>query len=452
MSLQSSNKVGTNRYQLEIMVDADEFEKAVDQAYHKKNKNIAIPGFRKGKAPRKFVEKYYGEKMFYDDAINALYPGALESAIEEAELEFIEDKIDFDLVSADKEGFKFKATITTKPETEIDGYKGIAVQKEIPEVTDEDVDNEIKKVQERNARMITVEDRAAQKDDIAVIDFDGSVDGTPFEGGKADNYSLTLGAGQFIPGFEEQVIGHKTGDEFDVNVKFPDDYQAKDLASKDAVFKIKLHEIKTKEVPNADDDFAMDVSEFDTLDEYKADIKEKLAKEKENVSKDKVDNQIIDKLNELLKAEIPEAMYENRINEDIEDFGYRLQSQGLNIEKYMQYTGQNKDSIRKQFRPQAERQVKLRLALEKIAALENIQPSDEELNEEYGKLAEAYKIDIEKVKNLIKKENLSKDIATEKAFGFVRDNAKITEVAQAAETAEDTDSDPKTDAETDTEN
>ena len=428
MSLKSSNKVDTNRYQLEIALNADEFEKAVEAAYHKEGKKIVIPGFRKGKAPRKFIEKYYGENVFYDRAINDLYPEALEGAVGEAKLEMIEDKVDFDLVSAGKEGLVFKVTITTKPEVSIDGYKGIAFTQKPVKVTDEDVEAEIKKVQDRNSRMVTVTDREAKSGDIAVIDFDGSVDGVPFEGGKAENYSLTLGAGQFIPGFEAQVVGHKTGEEFDIKVKFPEDYQAKELAGKDSVFAIKLHEIKEKELPAVDDDFVKDVSEFNTLDEYKADLKEKLTKAKEAESKDEVDNKLIDKLTELLKAEIPQAMFEARIDEDIREFGYRLQSQGMNIENYMKYTGLDKDSFRKQFHSQAERQVKLRLALESIAAKENIQPSDEDLEKEYAKIAEGYKMEADKVKKLIRREDLEKDVAVEKAFDLVHDSAVIAEM------------------------
>ncbi len=435
MSLKSSNKVDTNRYQLEVAVDAAIFEKAIDQAYHKENKKIAIPGFRKGKAPRAFVEKYYGGQVFYEDAINAVYPDALDAAINEAELEMIEDKIDFDLVSAGKEGVVFKATVTTKPEVEIDEYKGLTATKKPVKVTDEDIDAEIKKVQERNSRMVTVEDRAAQNGDIAVVDFDGSVDGVAFDGGKAENYSLTLGAGQFIPGFEEQVVGHKTGDEFDVNVKFPEDYHSKDLAGKEAVFKIKLHEIKMKELPEVDDDFVKDVSDFDTLDKYREDIKAKLTEAGEKKAKDDVENQLINKLVENLKAEIPQAMYENKINEDIREFGYRLQSQGLNLDTYLQYTGMDKDSIRKQFQPQAERAVKVRLALEKIAQLEDIHPTEEEIEAEFEKLAKGYEIDAEKVKTFIPKEELAKDISVEKAINLVRDSAVVTEKEDPSETA-----------------
>lgn len=365
MALKSSNKVDTNRYQLEVEIDGETFEKAVDQAYHKQNKKIVIPGFRKGKAPRAFVEKYYGQEVFYEDAINALYPDALEEAVNEAKLDMIEDKIDFDLVSAGKDGLVFKATITTKPEVQIEGYKGIEAKKAKVAVTDEAVDTEIAKVQDRNSRMVTVEDRAAQNGDIAVIDFEGFVDDVAFEGGKAENFSLTLGSGQFIPGFEEQIVDHKTGEEFDIKVTFPEDYQAKELAGKEAVFKIKLHEIKMKELPEVDDDFVKDVSDFDTLDEYKADVRKKLEDAAEAQAKDGVENQLIDKLVELVQAEIPEAMYTNRMNDDVRDFAYRLQSQGLNLNTYLQYTGMNMDGLRQSFRPQAERQVKVRLALEK---------------------------------------------------------------------------------------
>lgn len=427
MSLKSTTQVEKNRYQLEVLVDAESFEKAVEAAYHKQNKKITIPGFRKGKAPRRFVEKYYGEKVFYDEAINSVYPDALDGAIKEANLEMIEDKIDFDLVSADKEGLVFKATITTRPEVSIEGYKGIPLTKKVAAATDADVDAEVDRVRERNSRMVTVDDREAQKGDTAVIDFDGSVNGTPFEGGKAENYSLELGSGQFIPGFEDQVIGHKTGDEFDVNVKFPDDYGAKDLAGKNAVFKIKLHEIKKKELPQADDEFAKDVSEFDTLDAYKDDIRKKLVQANEAKANDDIDNKLTDELVSKLKADIPAAMFENKINDDLRDFSYRLQSQGLNIDSYMKYTGQDKEAIRNQFRPQAERQVKMRLALEKIASLESIVPSDEDVEKEYSKLAENYKMDTDKVKGLINREDLMQDIAVEKAFNLVKDSAIIAE-------------------------
>ena len=425
MSLKSSNKVATNRYELEIEIAGDVFETAVNHAYSKEKKKIAVPGFRKGKAPRAFIEKYYGDQVFYEDAINELYPSALEEAVKEAGLEFVEDKVDFDLVHAGKDGLCFKVTITTKPEVTIDGYKGLEVTKKSVNVTDEDVEAELKKVQNRNARLVSVEDRAAEKDDIVVIDFEGSVDGVPFEGGKAENYSLTLGAGQFIPGFEDQIIGHKIDDAFDVNVTFPEDYHAEELKGKPAVFAVKLHEIKTKELPEIDDDFVKDVSEFDTLADYKEDIKKHLTEDRQRAADDDVDNQLIDKVIELMQAEIPEAMYRNKANEDLREFGYRLQSQGLDMNTYMKYTGMDGEGMIKSFLPQAERQVKIRLALEQIAKQEELKATDEEVAEEYKKLAENYKIDEEKVRMFIAPEDLQKDLAVEKAVKLVRDSANV---------------------------
>ena len=423
MSLKSQNKIDTNRVELEVVVDAETFEKGLAAAFKKQSKKISIPGFRKGKAPRAFVEKYFGKEVFYEDAVNALYPDALDEAVKEAGLEVIQDKIDFDVKEVGPQGFTFTAVLTTKPEVTIENYKGIEAVKKSAEVTDEDIDAEIKKVQERNSRMVTVEDRAAQNDDIAVIDFEGFLDGEPFEGGKGENYSLTLGSGQFIPGFEEQIVGHNTGDEFEVNVTFPEDYQAEELKGKATTFKCKLHEIKMKELPEVDDEFVKDVSEFDTLADYKEDLKKKLAESKEKEAADDLENQLIDKLVELVQGEIPEAMYENKIADSIREFGYRLQSQGLNLDTYMKYTGMNVDQMKEGFRPQAERQVKLRLALEKIAALEELKAGEEDLNQEYQKIAEQYKMEADKIKELIPAAELEKDICVEKAINLVRDNA-----------------------------
>ena len=430
MKVTNVEKKEKSTVELTIQIDADQFEAAVQKAYLKSRGSINVPGFRKGKAPRSYVEKVYGSQVFYEDAINSLYPAALEEAVKEAGVEFVEDKVDFDLVSAGKDGLCFKVTITTKPEVSIENYKGVAIEKKPVKVTDEDVDAEIKKVQDRNSRMVTVEDREAQNGDITVIDYEGFVDGTAFEGGKAENATLNLGSNTFIPGFEDQIVGHKTGEEFDINVKFPEDYHATELAGKDAVFKIKLHEIKIKELPEVDDDFVKDVSDFDTVDAYKADIRTKLTEAAENRSKNEVENALIDKLVELVQAEIPEAMFENRINEDIRDFAYRLQSQGLNLDTYMKYTGLNNEGLRGQFRAQAERQVKVRLALEKIAQLENIQPTDEDLDAEYEKIAQNYGMEADKVKSFIPKEDLAKDVAVEKAMEIVRSNAAITEAAE----------------------
>ena len=426
MSLKASNKVDTNRYELTISVPADEFEAAVEKVFKRESKKITIPGFRKGKAPRAFVEKYYGEQVFYEDAINLVYPSALESAVEEAGLKLIEDQIAFDLLESGKgKDLVFKVGVTTYPEVSIEGYKGIEITKKPVEVTEEDVDAELTKVQDRNSRMVTVEDRAAENGDTVEIDFEGFVDGVAFEGGKAENFNLTLGSGQFIPGFEDQVVGHNTGDEFDVNVTFPEEYHAEELKGKPAVFKIKLHEIKAKELPDIDDDFIKDISEFDTVEAYRADVKEKLTVSRQKQADDDADNQLIDALIEKLQGEIPDAMYQKRINDDINEFAYRLRSQGLDLKTYLQYTGMDEQGIRDSFKPQAERQVKIRLALEKIVELENIVPTDEEIEAEYAKMANVYQMEVDKIKGFVPSEDLSLDIAVEKAMGLVRDSAVV---------------------------
>ena len=426
MSLKASNKVDTNRYELTISVPADEFEAAVEKVFKRESKKITIPGFRKGKAPRAFVEKYYGEQVFYEDAINLVYPSALESAVEEAGLKLIEDQIAFDLLESGKgKDLVFKVGVTTYPEVSIEGYKGIEITKKPVEVTEEDVDAELTKVQDRNSRMVTVEDRAAENGDTVEIDFEGFVDGVAFEGGKAENFNLTLGSGQFIPGFEDQVVGHNTGDEFDVNVTFPEEYHAEELKGKPAVFKIKLHEIKAKELPDIDDDFIKDISEFDTVEAYRADVKEKLTVSRQKQADDDADNQLIDALIEKLQGEIPDAMYQKRINDDINEFAYRLRSQGLDLKTYLQYTGMDEQGIRDSFKPQAERQVKIRLALEKIVELENIVHTDEEIEAEYAKMANVYQMEVDKIKGFVPKEDLSLDIAVEKAMGLVRDSAVV---------------------------
>lgn len=427
MSLKAVNKVDTNRYELEIEVSAESFEEAVSKAFRKNASKISIPGFRKGKAPRAFIEKVYGENFFYEDAVNDLYPQALEAAVEESGLDLVEDKIDTEVVSVGKEGVVFKSKVTTKPEVEISEYKGLKATRAVKPVTDEDVDAELNRLQERNGRIVTVEDRPAQEGDTAVIDFEGFVDGVAFEGGKGEDHALVLGSGQFIPGFEEQVAGHSAGDEFDVDVTFPEDYHAKDLAGKEAIFKVKVHEVKTRELPELDDEFAKDVSEYDTLDELKADVKTKLEEKANKSADDLVENQLIDQLIERMTAEVPEAMYERRIDQDVNDFAYRLQSSGLDLNTYLQYTGMDMESFRKTFRDVAERQVKVRLALEKIAALENLQATEEDLEAEYKKMAENYHIDFDKVKNAIPEKDLKMDLAVEKAVQLVKDNAEITE-------------------------
>lgn len=426
MSLKASNKVETNRYELEVQVDGETFEKAVAAVYRKKSKNMTVPGFRKGKAPRHIIEKLYGEAIFYEDAMQELYPGALSDAAKEAQLKLVNDKIDLDVTSVGKDGFTFKAVVTVEPEVEIKDYKGIEVTKKPTDVTDEVLEEEINKVRERNSRMVTVEDMAAQDGDITVIDFEGFVDGEAFEGGKAENYNLTLGSKSFIPGFEEQIIGHKTNDEFSIKVNFPDDYQVDELKGKEAEFKIVLHEIKSRELPEFDDEFVKDVSEKETVGEYKEELKEEVAKRLQQESDTDLENQIFTKVCDMLEAEIPEAMYENVIDDMIREFDMRLRSQGMDMATYMQYMGMDQSGLRAAYRTQAEQRVKLRLALEKIAQLENLTANDEEIEAEYARLAESYKMDVEKIKNLIAAENLAKDIAVEKAMNLVKDSAKVS--------------------------
>ncbi|MBC8532455.1 trigger factor [Yeguia hominis] len=425
MSLKASNKVDTNRWELEVEVGAEQFEDAIARVFKREAKKIQIPGFRKGKAPRAFVEKYYGEQVFYEDAVNLLVPGAFEEAIKEAGLDAIQDDADLEIVSIGKEGFTFKGKVTTKPEVSIADYKGIEVKKPKVDVTEEDVDKEVEKVRERNSRMITVEDRAAQLQDTAVIDFEGFVDGKEFEGGKGENFSLSLGSGQFIPGFEDQVVGHHTGDTFDVTVTFPEDYHAEDLKGKEAVFKVTVHEIKAKELPEFDDEFVKDVSDFDTIADYREDLKKKLTESREKAADDEVENALIDALIEKLQADIPEAMFKNQAEESVREFEYRLRSQGIDFDMYAKYTGMDRDAIRASVRPQAERQVKIRLALEKIAELEDLKPTEEELAAQYEKMAKAYEMEADKIKAFIPEEDVAKDLSVEKAIAFVRDNAKI---------------------------
>ncbi|MEG1886712.1 MAG: trigger factor, partial [Oscillospiraceae bacterium] len=402
MSLKEFKNVATNRYELDITIDGENFKEAVKKAYKQNASKMNVPGFRKGKAPLSIVEKFYGESVFFEDALNLLYPDAVESAIEEANLDFIDDKVDFELVSMDKnDGLEFKVVITVKPEVEIKDYKGLKAERVIPAVTDEEIADEVNRMAERGSRLVTVEDRAAQDGDITIIDFDGYVDGVAFEGGKAESHSLTLGSGQFIPGFEEQIIGHSNGDEFDVTVEFPAEYQAEELAGKPAVFKVKLHEIKVRELPAVDDEFAKDVSEFETLEELKTDLKEKAFEKKVKTSDDDVENQLVDQIVELLNAEIPEAMFLQRIDQSAQDFAYRLQTQGMDIDTYLQYTGSNMEDFKKGLAPQAERQVKIRLALEEIAKIESLNPTEEEISAEFEKLAKDYSIELDKVKATI---------------------------------------------------
>ncbi len=423
MSLKNSTKTKENTYEVEVSVDAETFAKAVNKAYKKQVKNINVPGFRKGKAPKSIIEKMYGEGVFYEDAMQDCYPEALDAATKEAELNVI--AVDsLEALDASKDGFTFKATVITYPVIDINDYKGITVTKKSTRVTKKLIDEEIEKVRDRNSRMITVEDGEVVDGDMVVIDFEGMKDGVPFEGGKAENYNLKIGSGNFIPGFEEQIIGHKTGEEFTITVKFPEDYQAEELKGADAEFKINLHEIKRKELPELDDEFVKDVSDKETLDEYKEEIKETLKKRLEDEQKKDIEDQVITKLCDSVEGEIPEQMYDNAVNEMIQEFDMRLRSQGMDFNTYMKYMGATPDTLKEMYRPDAERRVKLRLALEKIAEKENFEITAEELDAEYNRLAEQYKMDVEEVKKAINDESLSADLKTQKAMDFAVDNSK----------------------------
>ncbi|MEG0545739.1 MAG: trigger factor [Oscillospiraceae bacterium] len=432
MSLKSSNKVETNIWELEIAIDGATFEAAVAKAYLSQRKKIAIPGFRKGKAPRSFIEKLYGEGTFYEDALEIVYPDAVEAAITESGLNVVDVPFDLKVPKMEKDGVEITLKVTVKPEVTLGEYKGLKATKKATKVSADEVKAEMTKMQEQNSRMVTV-DRAAKKNDITVLDFEGFVDGKAFEGGKAENFELTIGSGQFIPGFEEQIIGHKAEEEFDVNVKFPDEYQA-DLASKDAVFKIKLHEIKIKELPAIDDEFVKEVSEFDTVDEWKKSIKADLEKAKENSAKIETENALLDMVADGIKAEIPACMIEKTVDGNIEDFSYRLQSQGIDMDMYLQYTGMDMNAFREGFKEKAEMQVKLNLALEKIAEVENIEVSDEDIDAEYDKYAKAYNMEIDAIKKAIPADSMKPELASKKAVDLITSSAVITEEKAAKKT------------------
>ena len=424
MNLVSSNKKETNTYELTVSVEKEVFAAAVSKVYKKQVKNINIPGFRKGKAPRNIIEKMYGTDVFYDDAMQECYPEALDAASKEAELKIVAvTNVEVEEVS--ENGFTFKATCVVEPEVEIKDYKGIEIEKKSTEVTEELINEEIDRVRERNSRMVTVEDRAAQMGDTTVIDFEGFVDGVAFEGGKAENFNLELGSGNFIPGFEEQIVGHNTDEEFTITVTFPEEYHSEELKGKESEFKIKLHEIKKKELPEVDDEFVKDVSEKDTLDEYKEEIKENIAKRLENEAEKDIDDKLVEKLLEKVEGEIPEQMYENEANTMLREFDMRLRSQGMDMNTYLQYTGMNPESVREMYLPEAQKRVKMRLALEKIAKLENTAPTEDEIADEYKRLADAYQMEADKVKEVLPVDAITQDLAVEKAMKFVKDNAKI---------------------------
>lgn len=425
MSLKATNNVATNKYELEIEISAADFENALQQAYNKAKKNISIPGFRKGKAPRKLIEKTYGENVFFEDAVNILYAPEVNGAIDESGLELVcQPEVEVTAISKE-EGVKLKAVCTTKPEVEVKDYKGIEVEKVVNAVTEEDIQKQVDQLREKNVRIITVDDRAAEMGDDVVIDFEGFKDDVAFDGGKAEDFTLSLGSGQFIPGFEEQIAGHSAGEDFDIDVTFPEEYQVKELAGAPAVFKIKLKSISKKELPELDDEMVKDSTDFDTVDEYKADVKAKLEESAEKSADAKVEADIIDKVIENMTAEIPQVMFDNRVNEMVSELEQRLAPQGISLDLYMQYTGQTIDTVKKAYAEQAEKQVKLRLALEKIVELEGIEATDEEAAAEFDKLAETYKMDVEQVKAYIREEDIKKDICVGKAVDLIKEAAVI---------------------------
>ncbi|MCQ2425748.1 MAG: trigger factor [Lachnospiraceae bacterium] len=428
MSFKSMNEVEKNLVEIGFTIDKETFEKAVNAAYKKNIGKMSIPGFRKGKAPRAMVEKLYGKGVFYDDALNAVVPAAYDEAVTASGADVVSQP-QFDVVSIDENGVEMKAKVYTKPVVEIADYKGLAIDRVIAPVTDEEIDREIEAARKKNAREIEVTDRAAAKDDTAVIDFEGFCDGVAFDGGKGTDYSLKLGSGSFIPGFEDQVIGHNAGESFDVNVTFPEDYGEASLAGKPAVFKVTVKSIKFEELPALDDEFAKDVSEFDTLDEYKASVKANIEKRHNDAADADVENKVIEAVIEKLNAEIPECMFENEVDQGMQDYAQRLSMQGIDFDTYLKYTGMKADDLRLQLRPRAEKQVKSRLALEKIAELEKIEISEDEINAEIDEIAKNYGMTADDVKARVDSSLISADLKLRNAVKLVREAAVITDKA-----------------------
>lgn len=425
MELKNTEKQEHSVVALTIEITKAEFEAAKDKAFKKAGKNITVPGFRKGKAPRKMIEKLYGEGVFFEEAFNIIYPDAMEMAVEKAGVKPV-GRADVDLGDpAEEGGLTIIAKVPVKPEVELSEYKGISAEKETVKVPAAEVKAELNRLAQRNARTETVE-RKAKKNDTVDIDFEGSVDGVPFEGGKAEHHALTLGSGTFIPGFEDQLMGCKAGDEKDVVVTFPEDYHAKELAGKEAVFKCKVHKVEETILPAIDDEFAKDVSDTcETLDDLKKEISDRLKKQKQEAADHDFEEKVLDGLIEKLQADIPQAMIESQIDSIVQDFGYRIQMQGMTLDQYLKMTGTEPGAFRAMFREQAERQVKTRLALEKVAELENIAVSDTELDEEYAKMAEQYKMDVEKVKSFVAADALREDLKVSNALELVKKHAKV---------------------------
>lgn len=434
MSLKSCEKTeNANLWALEVSISAETFEEAQKKAFAKMKNKISLPGFRKGKVPRNMAEKFYGEGFLYEDALNLCYGDAVEEAVKESNLKVVgTEKVDIKEIG--KDGVELTVEVYTKPEIELTAYKGLEAETNKIEVSDEEVKAKLDALVERNSRVITVEDRAAQNGDIAVIDFEGFVDGVAFEGGKGDNYELTLGSGTFIPGFEDQIESHNAGDEFDVNVTFPEQY-TEELAGKEAVFKCKLNELKAKELPEVNDEFAQDAADCDTLEDLNKQLFEEVESEKKAAAESAVKNQVFEKLAENVVAEIPHVMVDSEIENQVKDMDYRLSAQGMNFELYLQYMGMTLDQYKEQAKEGAEKNVKIRLALEKIVSLESIEVSDEDAEAEYAKMAEDYKMDVEQIKKIVPVDGLKKDLAFNKAVDFVVANANVTEKEEKQEEA-----------------
>ena len=435
MSLQVE-KLEKNMAKLTIEVSAEDLDKAMEKAYQKQKSRISLPGFRKGKAPRKMIESMYGKGVFMEDAVNSLVPQEYTKALGECDLEIVsQPEINVTQMEPGK-ALIFTADVAVKPEVTLGDYKGVEVPKSEIAVTDEEVDAEVKKEQDKNARTVAVEDHAAANGDITTIDFEGFVDGVAFEGGKGTDYALTLGSGTFIPGFEDQLVGANTGDHVEVKVTFPEEYQAKELAGKEAVFQCDVKNIETKEVPELDDEFAKDVSEFDTLAEYKEDVKKKLTEKKEKEARTAKENAAVDKAIENAQMDIPELMTKTECRQMMDDFSRRMQQQGLSMEQYFQFTGQSMDKMMEDMKPQALKRIQTRLVLEKVAEAENIQPSEEEITEEIQKMADAYKMEADKIREAIGEsglEQMKKDMAVQKAVTVIADAAVEVEKAADAE-------------------
>ena len=435
MSLQVE-KLEKNMAKLTIEVSAEELDKAMEKAYQKQKSRISLPGFRKGKAPRKMIESMYGKGVFMEDAVNSLVPQEYSKAIADCDLEIVsQPEINVTQMEPGK-ALIFTADVATKPEVTLGDYKGVEVPKTEIAVTDEEVDAEVKKEQDKNSRTVVVEDRAAANGDITTIDFEGFVDGVAFDGGKGSDYALTLGSGTFIPGFEDQLVGANTGDHVEVKVTFPEEYQAKELAGKEAVFQCDVKKIETKEVPELDDEFAKDVSEFDTLAEYKEDVKKNLTEKKEKEARTAKENAAVDKAIENAQMDIPDLMIQTQCRQMMDDFSRRMQQQGLSMDQYFQFTGQSMDKMMEDMKPQALKRIQTRLVLEKIAETENTQPSEEEITEEIQKMADAYKMEADKIREAIGEdgiEQLKKDLSVQKAVTLIADAAVEAEKAADAE-------------------